>query len=187
MILYKKILEIYDKKDLKRLFGVTIAGRIVRNEKLVALDYISRNIDFQIINYTYNDFLIDYEEKYKNHVEKKMLFNIFKAGYSPELLKKEFNAESAVYNYLKYGFYYEGTSRNIHKTMEIMGIKVDISKFNLDIYDSHIELFGAKEDLEIFKTKYNIKREVLFEPYKQNWHLAFNGCLAEYIKMKQEP
>lgn len=33
-----------------------------------------------------------------------------------------------------------------------------------------------------YGSKFSIKYDLYWEPYKEYWHLAFNGCLAEYIE-----
>lgn len=183
MRIYKKVLDIYSKDELIKRFERNTVGRIMRDEENVALNKIVREISFEKLGYTYDDFLVDYHEKYKDHVEKKMIYNVFNAGYNLYSLKKKYNLETQIYNYLKYGFNYEGITRNMHMVMGILGVEIDISKFELHKYSTHIELFGDPEELEKFREKYKIKRKVLHEPYRQQWHLAFSGCLAEYIKM----
>ena len=74
----------------------------------------------------------------------------------------------------------------MHLAFDSLGIVVDISLFTVDFYKTHIELFGKKEDLANFKNRYGIKWKLWYEPYRKSWHLAFNGCLAEYIRNKIE-
>ena len=115
-----------------------------------------------------------------------MTFNMVMAGYSVYQMRDNFNLESQFYLQITKGFNYNSMSLNIHKVFDILGIEVDISPFIVDLYKTHIELFGKKEDLERFRNRYGIKWDLWYEPYKKSWHLAFNGCLAEYIRNKIE-
>ena len=75
--------------------------------------------------------------------------------------------------------YNSSKTENIQNTFRVNHIGYDIDKFRLETYGRHIELYGKKEELEYFKNKYDTDHLVLFETYKQEWHLAFNGLLAE--------
>lgn len=185
MILYEKIKERYSRKELEELLGRNTAGRIYREEIEVLPVKISSRIDVSKLEYSLDDFKVDYEHMYKEHKEVEMIFALFIKGLAPNTLKKKYNLETMIYSHLKYGFDYNSTSRNLHLVLKQLGVEVNISRFTIDFYKTHIELFGLKEDLESFKKKYNIKYDIYWEPYRESWHLAFNGCLAEYIREEQ--
>ena len=185
MILYDKIKAKYSKKEIKNLFGISIGGRIIRNEIDVNPSSISSKINLLELCYTMEDFFIDYKEINDKYIEKNMYYNLFLKGLTINQIKNKFNLETQIYSYLLRGFNYNGVTRNIHLVFDLLGITVDTSPFIVDLYKTHIELFGEKEDLEKFKDRYNIKWELWYEPYRKSWHLAFNGCLAEYIRNKK--
>ncbi len=114
-----------------------------------------------------------------------MYYQLFINGFKINDIKKQFNLETQIYAYLIRGFDYNGVTRNMPLAFDSLGITVDTSFFTIDLYKTHIELFGEKEDLEKFRNRYGIKWELWYEPYRKSWHLAFNGCLAEYIRSKK--
>lgn len=186
MILYDKLLKRYSLNELRELIGASCTSRIKNNLKSVSLEKISKVISFEEIVYSHEDFLEDFGEKYSTHTEKMMLYNTFKSGKSPGELVKEFDLDSTIYYYYKNGFIYHGKARNIHLIFDILGIEVNTSNFEVDIFDDHIEIFGDKKILENFKEKYSLPQEILWEPYREKWHLAFDGCLAKYIANKKQ-
>lgn len=121
---------------------------------------IFKKINFLEINYTIDDFFKDYNNNYSNYKERVMTYNMVMAGYSITQLKDAFNLESQFYYQITKGFNYNSMSLNIHRVFDILGINVDISPFTVDLYKTHIELFGKKEDLENFKNRYSIKWEL---------------------------
>lgn len=181
MIIYNKICKKYSLKELRILIGPAATNRIYNGSPSVSLDILCK-IDFSEINYTFEDFLKDYDNIYGEYKEKKMIYNIFKSGHSLTSLKKKYNLKSYLLNYFKKDFFYESKSENLHKLMHLLEINVPLEDFKIKIYDSHIELFGTKEQLNEFKQLFSIAKPILYEPYEDKWHLAFNGCLAEYIK-----
>lgn len=185
MILYDKILSIYSLSELREMIGASCTSRVKNNLQNVSLDKISRAIPFEKIVYSHEDFLEDFGDKYNGHIEKEMLYNTFKKGKAPGGLIREFDLDSTIYHYYKTGFNYHGKAKNIHLVFHILGIEVDVTSFEVDIFKSHIELFGEKNLLESFKDKYSLPQEILWEPYREKWHLAFDGCLAKYIANKK--
>ena len=181
MIIYNKILKKYSLKELRILIGPAATNRIYNGSLSVSLDILC-NVDFSELNYTFEDFLKDYDRIYGNYKEKKMIYNIFKNWHSLNSLRKVYDLECGVYNYFKKNFFYESKSRNLHKLMHLLEIDVPLDNLKVKIYDTHIELFGTKERLNEFKQLFSITKPILYEPYEEEWHLAFNGCLAEYIK-----
>lgn len=184
MILYDKLKKKYTRAELIKLLGDGAAGRVWRDEKNLRPHKISSKINILNLDYSQEDFLKDYNHLYKNHIEKEMLYSLFIKGVSLNELKKSKNLESMIYSFLKHGFDYNSTSRNLHLIFDELGINVDISMFKIDVYFTHIELFADKESLDNFKSKYQIKYDLHWEPYRKSWHLAFNGCLATFIKKK---
>lgn len=182
MILYKKLKYIYTREELIKILGDGAAGRVWRGEKNLRPHKISNKVDISILDYSQEEFIADYHYLYENHAEKEMLYNLFIKGISLNELRRSKNLESMIYNFLKYGFDYNSTSRNLHLIFNDLGIKIDTSQFKIVLYANHIELFADRDSLKMFKDKYKIKSEIYWEPYQKSWHLAFEGCLAEYIK-----
>jgi hypothetical protein len=58
----------------------------------------------------------------------------------------------------------------------------DLKSFEVNTNKERVALFGDKEQLEKFKTKYNIEYPVLLNPLNNEWHLAFDGWIFEKIK-----
>ena len=185
MILYNKLKERYRKTELKDLLGDAMGRRVWREETNINIFTISKKIDVSTLNYTFNDFTLDFDYLYSKHKEKQLLYNLFLKGKSPRDLCKEYDIENRIYQLLLNGFDFNSCSRNLHLAFDDLGIKVDISSFNIEPYPTHIELYGEKRTLNDFKSQHNIKYDLYYEPYKKSWHLAFNGCLAEYIKKGQ--
>ncbi|WP_028856116.1 hypothetical protein [Psychrilyobacter atlanticus] len=185
MILYDKIKAKYSKEEIKELLGISIGGRIIRNEINVNPSSISSKINLLELCYTMEDFFIDYKEITDKYIEKNMYYNLFLRGLTINYIKNKFDLETQIYAYLIRGFDYNGFTRNMHLAFDSLGIVVDTSPFTVDLYKTHVELFGKKEDLENFRNRYGIKWELWYEPYRKSWHLAFNGCLAEYIRTKK--
>ena len=181
MIIYNKICKKYSLKELRILIGPAATNRIYNGSLSVSLDILCK-IDFLEIDYTFEDFLKDYDRIYGHFIEKKMMYNIFKNGYSLNFLRKKYNLESGVYNYFKKDFFYESKSRNLHMLIPLLEIDIPLDNLKIKTYDTHIELFGTKEKLNEFKQLFSITKPILYEPYEDQWHLAFSGCLAEYIK-----
>lgn len=185
MILYDKIKAKYSKEEIKNLLGGPTGRRLWREEPSIRPFTILKKINSLEINYTIDDFFKDYSKSYSHYKEKEMIYSMVMAGYSITQLSDKFNLESQFYYQITKGFNYNSMSLNIHRVFDILEIEVDTSPFKIDLYKTHIELFGEKEDLEAFRVRYDIKWELWFEPYRKSWHLAFNGCLAEYIRIKK--
>ncbi len=183
MILYDRLKERYSKNELKELLGDAMGRRVWREETNINIFTLSKKIDISKLNYTFNNFILDFDFIYSKHKEKLFLFKLFLKGISPMELCRQYDIENRIYTLLLYGFDYNSTSRNLHFIFDYLDINIDTSQFDIDCYSTHVELFGSKVDLEKFKTQYNIKYDLYYEPYKKSWHLAFNGCLANYIKM----
>jgi len=186
MILYDKIKSKYSKEEIKKLLGGPTGRRLWRDNLSIRPFTIFKKINFLEINYTIDDFFKDYSNRYSHYKEKEMTYNMVMAGYSIYQMRDEFNLESQFYQQIAKGFNYNSMSLNVHRVFDILGIEVDVSPFTVDLYKTHIELFGKKEDLEAFRVKYGIKWELCYEPYRKSWHLAFNGCMAEYIRTKKK-
>lgn len=185
MILYDKIKAKYSKEEIIKFLGGPTGRRLWREELNIHPGYISSRIELKELNYTIDDFFKDYSKSYSHYKEKKMTYNMVMKGYSIYKLRNEFKLESQFNNLIIKGFNYNSITLNVYKVFNVLGIEVDLSHFTVDLYKTHIELFGEKEDLEKFKDRYGIKWELWYEPYRKSWHLAFNGCLAEYIRSKK--
>lgn len=186
MILYDKLKEKYSKEELKSILGEAMGRRVWRGESKINIFTLSRKIKVSQLNYSFEHFINDFEHLYSKHKEKLFLYKLFLKGISPMDLCKRYNIENRIYTLLLHGFDYNSTSRNLHFIFDYLDIDIDTSHFVIDCYPTHIELFGKKKDLEKFKTQFNIKYDLYYEPYKKSWHLAFNGCLAMHIKYKKD-
>ena len=61
-------------------------------------------------------------------------------------------------------------------------IEVDTGNLEFKLYTGHVELYGSYEELELFKNKYCIEYNILFEKFIGKYHLAFDGWIFEKIK-----
>ena len=182
MIIYSKLNAIYSKDEIYRRFPTATARKIIFCRDIVKPSVLIKYCSFKEINYSYEDFLEDYP-KFLEYKASDILYKIYKAGYSVLQFRAKYDINSYFEYMLKNGLDFNSPIENGYKIIEFMGYRVDVSKFKIDKYDTHIELFGDPEQLKAFKEKYNLKFEVLYEPYKESWHLAFNGMLADYIKI----
>lgn len=185
MIIYDKIKKKYDKYDIEEIFPRITARKIIFERDSVRMDVIAKNISLNEIGYTLQDYIADYK-KDKIYKEIGMVFEIYKSGMGIENFIIKHDLGDYFKQLLKLGFDYNAPLKNGYKIIDLFHIKVDFSNFSIDKYDTHIELFGDKEELKKFKEKFKIHHDVLFEPIKKSWHLAFDGLLADYIKHKKE-
>lgn len=169
------ILEIKYHKKYKKIICIT---------SLRSLNYHIATLSFSEIDYKFEDFILDFKEDLKLYKEKKVLFNIYKAGYSVRGFLNKFNLSSNTRTALK-----RGLEHSLQETIEplIPYIENDIPKedlqdFEIIIKDNFCKLIGEKEKLEFFKAKYSIDYPVL--PYYDYgvFHLAFDGIV--FVKMK---
>ena len=182
MIIYSKINSIYSKDEIYNMFPRISARKIIFSRDIIKINILAKYCSFKKINYTIEDLKIDYP----HFIEYKGLdiaYKIYSSGYSV----KSFYQKNNIGSYLEYivrnGIDFNSVFENGYKIIKFMNYKIDVSKFKIDKYDTHIELFGSSEQLTAFKEKYNIKYDILYEPYKASWHLAFNGILADYIRV----
>lgn len=177
MIIYEKLLERYSLEQMKVILGNYDFYYNFLNDRVNKLERIAKLISLKDF-YTFDDFQKDFGEKYKKHKEIKTIFNILMNGLAvSDFLAFNKNISSQLYN----GFIME-TIAYSKKQIKYIEIDYDISNFKVSFFDTHIELYGDKDDLDKFKTKYKIEQKILFEPYKEVWHLAFSGLLSEKIK-----
>lgn len=182
MIIYDKIKNIYTKNEIEKMFPRISARKIIFERGIVRMDVIAKGVSFESIDYTLQDYIRDYN-KDKIYKELWMVFEIYKQGFKIEEFMREYSLPAHFRNIIRYGLDYNTTMKNGYKLINLFKIRVDASKFEVDkSYETHIELFGIKEELEAFKTEFKIEHSVLFEPLKKSWHLAFDGMLAEYIR-----
>lgn len=177
MIIYKKLLEKYSLEQIKNMLGNYdfyynfFNDRVSKLERLAKVIYLK---DF----YTYEDFEEDFKEKYRKYKEKRTVYNILIDGMTvSNFLSFNKNISLQLYN----GFIMESICFS-KEQIPYIAIDYDISKFEVGFFEDHIELYGSKEELDLFKDNYKIEQKVLFEPYKKTWHLAFSGLLSEKIK-----
>lgn len=182
MIIYSKLLNKYSKDEIYQIFPTISARKIIFSRDCISPGTVAQYCSFEELNYSLQDFLEDYP-KYLEYKSVDILFEIYKKGYSILSFRKKMGISSYLEYMIKHGVDYNTPITNGYKIIEFMKYDINLKKFKIDKYDSHIELFGEKEDLSSFKEKYNINFEVIYEPYKKCWHLAFNGMLADYIRI----
>lgn len=182
MIVYSKINAIYSKDEIYKIFPRITARKIIFNRDVIKINVLAKYCDFKKIKYTMEDLKKDYP-KLAEYKSLDIAYKIYASGYSV----KEFYEKFEIGSYLEYiirnGINFNSVFENGYKIIEFMEWKIDTKKFKIDKYDTHIELFGKAEQLKAFKEKYGIRYEVIYEPYKKSWHLAFNGILADYIRI----
>lgn len=181
MIIYNKIKSKYTKEEIYNLFPRLTARNIIYERTIIKIGVIAKFVSFDFINYTLEDYIKDYSSD-KIYKEVKYVYQILASGKNIGKIAVE-NGLTDNFDYmLKNGINFNSEGINSYKIIDILKIEVGVSKFKIDKYPIHIELFGEKEDLLQFQKKFKIEHDVLFEPIKKEWHLAFDGMLAEYIK-----
>lgn len=181
MILYEKILNKYSKSELNKMLDPRLARKIYYNKGTIPIGKIAKVISFDEVEYRLEDAILDYSlnEKYKEYV---LVFELLKRGTNIKATTIKYGMTNHFDYMLKKGLNFESKAVNSEKIIDIFKIDVDISSFTLDKYDTHVELFGDKENLIKFKKKYKISKAVIYEPFKKSWHLAFDGMLNDWIK-----
>lgn len=180
-IIKEKILKLYSKEELRTLCSNHLFHYLTRNhiKSTPRLCEVAKYLNVKRF-YTIDDFIQDYPLLI-NFKEFKSVYKIYCTGVS----LKEFELQHGITNgilirYLKKGFFYN--SQVLNSVVPHLAIDYNIDNFEVEIYDTHIELYGNKQELLDFKKKYNLQENPYLEIYKNKWHLAFSGLLAEYIK-----
>lgn len=181
MIIYDKICRKYTKTEINQMVDSRTARKIYYNRETIPIGKICKMFSFDDIGYTLQDAIIDYEIN-KTYKEYEHVFNLLKKGYTINFITVRYELTASFEYMLKYGLNYNSDAKNGYKIIDILKIDIPLESFTIDKYETHIELFGKKEDLEKFKEKYNIHYNIIFEPFKKQWHLAFNGMLADWIR-----
>lgn len=185
-IIKEKITNYYSIEELRKKCKKFIFSYLTTNKerKTPALYEITKSVDITNIGYTLEDFKKDYPEM-NDFKEIRTIFNIYSSGLSMEgYCKKKGMPPKGLPTLLKRGFFYNSTV--FIKMLEVIKIEYNISNFKIEFYKNHIELYGDKENLEKFKNLYCLEEKVYYEIYKDSWHLAFRGLLAEYIRLKEK-
>lgn len=181
MVIYDKIKAKYTKEEIYNLFPRITARNIIYERTIIKIGVLAKFVSFDSINYTLQDYIEDYEAD-KIYKEVEYVYQILASGKNIGQIAAE-NGLTDNFDYmLKKGLNFNSDGINSYKIIDILKIKIDISKFKVDKYPTHIELFGEKEELQKFKETFKLKYDVLYEPIKKSWHLAFNGMLANYIQ-----
>lgn len=183
LIIKEKILKKYSTLELKELLGswyLYFRKSNFNGELYNIASYL--NIDN--LDYSLEEFKKDYS-KLASNKEIATIFKLYKSGSSLKSWGNKFDKDTNhLKKQLKNGFIYNSTS--IPKEFfKYIDINIDISKFEIEFYENHIELYGEKEELEKFRNLYFLKERVYFEKYKNSYHLAFKGFLADYITYKK--
>lgn len=182
MIIYSKINAVYSKHEIYEIFPTITARKIIFFRDIPRIETIAKYCSFKKINYSFDDFLEDYP-LYKNYKCAELMYEIYKKGYSILQFRKKYNISSYLENMIKNGLDFNCPIENGYRIIEVLKYNIDLKTFKIDKYDTHIELFGNLDQLKAFKEKYGINYEVIYEPYKKSWHLAFRGMLADYIRI----
>jgi hypothetical protein len=183
LILVEKLYKKYKRfSDISDTIG---EDNIIRLQKgiLVTFYTVCQKIDPESIGYTYEDFLQDYNEDIKIFQEKKIVYNIWKQGYSINAYGVLKNLHSGtLLNALKKGLTLRNKviNANISDVIDFEFDKKLIEKFEIIVHDDYCKLLGNENDLNFFKEKYNITYPVL--SYKNLFHIAFDGCIFKKIK-----
>lgn len=178
MIIFSKLLKNFPLKKLEQKLGQNIVCEYLYKNKNIKLELITSKLNIKKI-YSYRDFEKDFGEKYKKYIERKTVYNILMSGISvADFFKMNRNIRKQLYN----GFIMESISFS-QEQLPYISIDYNISNFEVAFFENHIELYGKKEELENFKIKFKIEQKILWEPYKETWHLAFSGLLAEKIRL----
>lgn len=181
--IYEKLLKYYTEKEIKDKLGEAAARRLKKGE-FVKLETIANRIEIK--DYTYEDFLEDYGEKYKNYKEKRNLYSfLLKAPKSMRQLSIEHGLlDTTIVNYFLKGFTDKADGFNIilPYLWDTEELKKDMKTLDYKIFDNHIEIYGEKQILEEFKEKYNIPYKIIFHSKLEIWHLAFDGRVEKIIK-----
>ncbi len=147
---------------------------------------IARNVNLDLIGYTLDDCLVDYKVQLLNKKEKRAIFEIWKQGESIYTYMKKHNLSSTLQSFLKHGINYNSNFRNYKYLAKLLKLDLPLNKFKIKIYDTHIELFGEKDNLIELRDKYKLEYDVIWEKEAKSYHLAFKGILYEYIKIEQK-
>lgn len=168
-------------EDLKKKVGEHRRKKLNKKE-FVPLFEIVKHISLDTIGYTFKDCLIDYHDKLEGQTEKEIVWKLWSKGYSPYIFERENNLSSCFSKYIKYGIKYDSEFTGQNQLMEFMELDLNLSRFKVVEYSSHIELFGKESELITFRDKYKLGYDVIWEKENKSYHLAFAGLLAEYIK-----
>lgn len=181
--IYKKLSKYYTEKEIRDKLGDAAARRLKIGE-FIKLETIANRIEIK--DYTFEDFMEDYGEKYKNYKEKKNLYNfLLKAPKSMRQLSIENGLlDTTIVNYFLKGFTdkAEGFNVIIPYLWDTEELRKDMKTLDYKIFDTHVEIYGEKEKLEVFKEKYNIPYKIIFHSKFEIWHLAFDGRVEKIIK-----
>lgn len=183
LIIKEKILEKYSILELKKIFGSWFLY-FKRSDFKGELYNITSYLTINNLDYSLEEFKKDYP-KLSNNKEIATIFKLYKSGFSLRTWGIKFNKDiNHLKKQLKDGYIYNSTS--IPKEfLKYVDISIDTSDFKIELYKKHIELYGEKEKLEAFRRTYSLKERVYFEKYKNSYHLAFKGFLADYISYKE--
>lgn len=181
--IYEKLLKYYTDDELKKNLGVAAARRLKVGE-FVKLETIANRIEIR--DYTYEDFLEDYGERYENYKEKRNLYSfLLKAPKSMRQLSIENGLlHTSISNYFLKGFTdkAEGFNVILPYLWDTEELRKDMKVLDYKIFDNHVEIYAEKQILEEFKKKYNIPYKIIFHSKLVVWHLAFNGRVEKIIK-----
>lgn len=186
MILKKKIIKKYKTKEkITEIFGKILAEKIFSN-KVLKLHTITKIIDVESIDYTFEDFIIDFKSFLSDKKYHYNLWLIYSNGKSineiavknklhPPSLRFLFSGKIKI-NTMKKKVYL-----SIRQFDFFPDLKEDLKNFEIVLKDNFCKLIGEKDKLDFFKKKYEIKYPVL--KYYNIYHIAFDGAIFEEIKL----
>ncbi len=183
MILYEKLRGKYGN-GLKEKLSERLYHKMAAKKSFYLHNIVKCGVDLEDLGYTFEDYLKDFKDQADKYTEKNTVYKIIKRGCAPG------NFVSTTFvKYLKEGFNYNSQivrGEDREEILSVLDIDCDLEKYDLrcEVYRRHIELYGDRESLERFQEDFNIRQPVLWEKRKEEWHLAFDGLLCEYIKWK---
>lgn len=179
LIIKEKILNKYSDSELKIIFGSWLPY-FKRSNFKGELYNITSYLNIDNLDYSLEEFKKDYP-KISTIKEIATVFKLYKNGMSLKSWGNKLNKNIGyLKKLLKDGYIYNSISVP-KEFLKYVDIDIDISKFRIELYEKHIEIYGEKEELEKFRKFYSLKERVYFEKYKNSYHLAFKGFLADYI------
>ena len=177
-LLFMKLKEKYTIKELENIFTRRIVF-YMRKNNTPHFTTITQKIKAENLGYTIEDFKVDYE-KYSSHKEIEIVYKILSSGISlTEYAKTRGFHKPNLLKALKNGIDYNNST---HLKYINEFIEVDTGNLEFKLYTGHVELYGSYEELELFKNKYCIEYNILFEKFIGKYHLAFDGWIFEKIK-----
>lgn len=152
--------------------------RIKRNGTIPLFNLAKHEGLLDKIKYTYEDFIIDFENDIKGYKETKILFKIWCLRYN---IKDYAKFIGVSYSTLSSGFINGFIGSTLLEATATIFDEKDIVDLKLDFGEGYCKLIGSNERLVFIREKY--KREYPILSYKDKLnHIAFDGPFYNYLK-----